>query len=449
MNKVMLSVGMVVLMWAGVPCARAEFALGDQDRVVFFGNQALGVPDMPMGTETFIRIRYPGLKARFRTYGRHEDSILKNVIERFERQAVPFKPTVVVLCFATNDVPRQALDQNHLDRFKADFAALVERAKQTAARLYVMTPLCAEVAKSADLAAIKYDETVEQYGAAMRTIAQEKGAKVIDWSAAAKEYLAAHGSNPRLALTTDGAAPTILAYALGMATILEAWGAEPCKITVNADWNSPAATASLGQAAVTKVGEDKIQLKLSGMPIPWVVPRRGAITSNDWPGSKYYSFTLQVNNVPEGGIMISEPGGKNALPYLSEQLRQGADMDFVGPLTKLEAVTGLAKWLKEEYDAVGRHQDFMQRPIPEPEYKPAFETYYLGLEQYAAATDLIVMRQPTTVDVTLELSKAVLPAEGTPTSQGEPGAATRPAKKPPTPRKGEPNVKPGKDKGKP
>lgn len=408
MRKIALAGVIGLLMLVAVPQARAEFALGDQDRVVFFGDKVLATPEMAMGVETFVRIRYPNLKTRFRNYGRHTAATLKGVVERFEKEVVPIQPTVVVLCFATDAVPRREFDERHLDRFKGDFVKLVNRAKQTGARLYIMTPLCPDVARNAKLKSIKYDETMGKYAETLREIAREHGGQVIDWFTASKQYLAKHGDNKRLAITSNGAFPTILGCAIGMTSILEAWSAEPCKITVTADWNSDSVTASSGQVVVTKVGEDKIQLKLTGVTIPWVVPNRGTIPEEHWPGTKYYSFVLRVSNIPEGGIMISEPNGKNALPYLSQQLRQGTDLGFVGPLTKLDAVAGLAKWITAKCEAVRRHREFMLKPVPEPEYQKSYETYYLGLEQYADATDQIVLRQPRVVDVTLELYKAPL-----------------------------------------
>ena len=67
--------------------------------------------------------------------------------------------------------------------------------------------------------------------------------------------------------------------------------------------------------------------------------------------------------------------------------------------------------MNPRFEAVRRHLDFMRKPIPEPEYQQAYETYYVGLEQYADATDRIVQRQPRVMNVTLELYKAPLPPE--------------------------------------
>ena len=428
MRKIVLAGWMLLLVLAAAPQVRADFALSDQDRVAFFGNKVLAVPDMPRGVETFLRIRYPELKTRFRTYGRHEAAIMKNAVKRFEAEVVPAKPTVVVLCFGTDDVPQRPYDEARFNQFKADFDNLVDLAKRTGARLYVMTPLFPEIAKSPQLQKVEYDVIIGKYAAAMQAAAQEKGATVIDWFDASRRYSVDHADKKRLAITTAGTYPSTLGFAIGMASILEAWGAEPCGITVTADWNSESVSASLGQAAVTKVGDDKILLKLSDMPIPWVVPRRGTVTGGDWPGTTYYNFMLTVANVPDGGIMISEPGGKNALPYLSMQLREGTDLGFVGPLTKLDAVKNLAKWLTAKFDADRRHVDFMRKPIPEPEYQQAYKTYYLGLEQYADATDRIVQRQPRVMDLTLEIYKAPLPPGGVPDQERQwPGP--RPGKK--------------------
>ncbi|MCK4658125.1 MAG: hypothetical protein KAV82_01260 [Phycisphaerae bacterium] len=412
MRKIGLAGLVVVVMLAAVPRVQAEFALGDQDRVAFFGNKVLTRPDMPMAVETFLRIRYPELKARFRTYGKHEAAILKGAVERFDKLVATTKPTVVVLCFGTDDIPQHELNESHFKRFQGDFAALVEHVKKSAAHVYVMTPLFPEVSKKDQLRKIQYDQTMSKYAEAMRTVANEKGAKLIDWFAASEAYCKAHSGNRRLAITKDGVKPSTLGYNIGSTEILDAFGADPLKVKITANWTGKLASASMGKAVVTKVGEDKIKLELTGVPIPWVVPDRGIITGADWPGSKYQSFVLQIPDAPKGGIIVSEPNDKNALPYLSQQLLEGADMSFVGPLTKRSEVTGLATWIKAKCQAVRRHQDFMRKPIPEPEYKQSYETYYLGLEQYADATDRIVARQPRTMTVTLELYKVPLPPGG-------------------------------------
>ncbi len=428
MRNIAFTGSILLVVLAAVPPVRAEFAIGDQDRVVFFGNRVFQTPAMAMGVETYVRIRYPESKARFRSYGRQAAAVLRGAVKRFEKQVVPFDPTVVVLSFVTGDLPQREFSEGQLTRFEEDFAKMVDRAKQSGARVYVMTPLCPEVSQKPQLEKVEYAATVGKYAAAIRTIAQEKGATVIDWFALSEQYSAEHAGSKRLAITADGTHPSALGFALGATAILDAWGADPCNITLTADWTSESASVSMGQVSVTQVGEDKMLLKLSGMPIPWVFPGRGTITGEDWPGTKYYSFTLHIPNVPDGGIMISEPNGKNALPYLSEQLRQGTDLGFVGPLVRLDAVAGLAKWMQAKYKAVRDRQRFMQKPIPEPEYQQAYETYYLGLAQYIEATENVVLRLPRILDnLTLELYKALLPPKES-KDQGKARVGPEPAK---------------------
>jgi hypothetical protein len=398
---------LVVLVWA--PSVRAEFHLSDQDRVAFFGTRVLVMPDIPTAVEAFIRIRYPELKARFRTFGQQTPGIFAGALERFEKEVKPFEPTVLVLCFGTVDIPQRSLDEGHLQRAKKQFAELLGRVKESGARIYVLTPLCPEPGKAERLKKAEYEKSVARYAEMMRALAQENGCAVIDWYAQSKVYRDEHRGNKRLSITVDGVRPSVLGSNIGTVAILSAWETGPCQIKVTADWKGETAAASMGMARLTRIDQEKAELKLSGMPIPWVVPNRGAILEGDWPGTRYYSFILKIQNVPDGGIMISEKGGKNALPYLSEQLRQGTDMGFVGPLTKLDSVMQLNKWIRAKQDAVTRWQEFMRRPIPEPEYRQAYETYYVGMEQYADATGSIVMRQPRTIDVTLDVYKAPLP----------------------------------------
>ncbi|MCP4591801.1 MAG: hypothetical protein GY842_13765 [bacterium] len=411
MKRIALAGLVVLLTWVAIPTARADFALKDTDRVVFFGNKVFRAPLIPMGVETYLRIRYPQLQTSFRTNGKHEAPMLKTAVQRFEREVVPFKPTVVVLSFVTDEVARNPFNEADFNRFKTGFTELLDTAQKTGARLYVLTPLCPDASQKKQLQTVNYVETIGKYAEAIRQLGKEKGATVVDWYAASQSYAEQHVGDQRLATTTDGAYPSTIGSAIAMTALLDAWNAEPCKTTIKADWNSDAASASTGQVQVTKVSDDKIQLKLSGIPIPWVVAKRGTATGDDWPGSKYCTIMLEVANTPDGGIMIKEAGGKNALPYLSQQLLQGTDMAFVGPLTKLDAVRGLDRWILEKYKSVSLHLEFKRKGIPEPEYQQAYDTYYLGADQYDDATDQIVLRQPKVMDVTLELSKAKIPGK--------------------------------------
>ena len=121
-HAVVISLGLLGVAWP----VRADFALKDDDRVAFFGNKVLQEGVMPMGVESFIRIRYPDLKTRFRSFGRHAAAILRGASDRFEQNVLPDKPTVVVLCFGTDDVPQNPFNEHHFNRFSQDFVTLMD-----------------------------------------------------------------------------------------------------------------------------------------------------------------------------------------------------------------------------------------------------------------------------------------------------------------------------------
>lgn len=415
MKRVLVLAVAVGAVWAAASAANAAFVLTDDDRVVFYGGQGVEPPTFGLQVETFVRVRYPRLKTWFLGQRPQPGGTAAEGDAQFDPHVAAWKPTVVVLCFGLDDPARQKLDPGKLDLFTGSMRKLIEKSKTLGARVWVMTPPCPEVSADPRLAEIQYDECVGQYAEALRKLAKEMEAPVVDWYQASVDYRTASASNARLRLTTgSGVEPSPLGAAVATNLILRAWQAEPLKFTIRADWSGDTAEVSAGQIEVTRKNENTLILSLKDVPLPWYAADRGGILASDWPPTPFYEYTLQIENVPEGGFIISESvGGKTrgGKPFLSKMLREGWDISNVGPMTGTKALTDLYGAIDRKNQSYQRLGAFRQRPSPDPELKEAYETQALAFRQYADGTARIVPRMPRSTDIVLQVQTAQAAAE--------------------------------------
>jgi lysophospholipase L1-like esterase len=438
----------LVLMASAAPAAAGVFLLGDEDRVVFFGDRQvyLGDPRTQRPTfgaqvESFVRVRYPALKARFWHYGENSTTTVADGNARFDDQVAPWKPTVIVLSFGLDDAGMQAFDAAKLEAFKSEMRKLIERSKATGAKVWVLTPPCPESSQRNQLQQIEYDTVIGRYAEAIRGLGTDLNVPVLDWYQAMVDYRARVGGNPRLALTTaSGIDPTPLGASLATNLILSAWNAEPMIFQIHADWNSDTASVSAGKVAVAHRDADTMILSLTGIPLPWYLPDRGGIPAEDWPAARFCSYTVKIDNAPSQGFILSEAKtlterGREAKPFLAQMLWEGADVGRIGPLATAEAVRLLDSRVKQKNGSYARAENIKKTTVTEPEFAEAFKTFTLAQLQYSDGLARIIARTPRTMDIDLRIQTATAAARQAearteptvPTTQPQP-PGTQPAK---------------------
>lgn len=438
----------LVLMASAVPAAAGSFLLGDEDRVVFFGDRQvyLGDPRSQRPTfgaqvESFVRVRYPALKTRFWHYGENSTSTAADGNARFDDQVAPWKPTVIVLSFGLDDAGLEAFDAAKLETFKSEMRKLIERSKAIGAKVWVVTPPSPEPNKRRQLQELDYDAVIGKYAEAVRGLGAELSVSVLDWYQAMVEYRSRALGNPRLALTTaSGIDPTPLGASLAADLILSAWNAEPMIFQIHADWNSDTASVTSGQVTVTHRDPETMILSLTGIPLPWYLPDRGGIPKDDWPAARFCDYTLKIDNAPRQGFILSEAKnpterGREAKPFLAQMLWQGADVGRIGPLATAEAVRLLDSRIKQKNGSYAKAEAVKKTKVTEPEFAEAFKTFTLAQLQYSDGMARIIARTPRTMDIDLRIQTATAagrqeqaPTEPTvPPTQPQP-PATQPTK---------------------
>jgi len=405
----LLTAGLVA--GAAVAPARAEFALTDTDRVLFFGATSLWPASFGLQVETFAAVKYPELKTRFWHWGPAMPRTISQGRERLDDHLAAFHPTIVVLNFGLDAAEQKPFDAARLAAFGDDLAGLIERCEKAGAKVVLITPNCPESYRKQILTKYKYDETVGKYAQLIREVGKQRQLPVIDWYAATKDRAAASAGDKsgKSALTTDGLHPTSLCNSLAAEAILEAWGAEPHEVTVHVDWKSLEVSTTVGTISAWRKSESMIMVDLEDFPMPWVLPPgRVRAIPRSWGESRFCKFTVHIHNAPPGGVLISRPAGRPT-PWLEQMLDGGFDMSRIGPLVTAPPVLRLLKAIKRKNSGMDKYDRWTREPFPEPEYAGANAKYAEAMIAECDGTAEVIARTPRIMDVTLQVTLAQPP----------------------------------------
>ncbi|HUU85752.1 MAG TPA: GDSL-type esterase/lipase family protein [Phycisphaerae bacterium] len=415
MKRLGLWFAVAVTVSVAVPAERAaggQFAFGDTDRVLFFSSTAMWPASYGMQIETFVRVKYPQLKTRFWHWGPSLPVKLPEMKTCIDDYLPVFEPTVVVLNCGLDDGEVKPLVESKLGVFRTDLLAMIEKCEKAGAKVILVTPNCPEKSRKTALIKADYDEVVDRYAQVMRDVAAERKLMVIDWYAATRERLgdSGQGKDKRNALTTDGLHATPLAHAIATDVMLEAFGAEPHEVTVHVDWASLEARTTVGSISATRKDDSAVTVALGEFPMPWAFPRGARLFEPDRPGARFCRFIFHLHNVPPGGVLISEGGGKPT-PWLEGMLEEGFDMASVGPLITARPVQELMNEIfKRKNLRLDQLERFLQKPLAEPEYAEVNVMYRKAMVAELEAVDRVMNRTPRTMDVALEIKLAKPPA---------------------------------------
>ena len=411
MKRVAGLLSLVLLLSALPAVARAELALQDTDRVLFFGANSVWPASFGLQVETFLRVKYPDLKAPIWHWGTALPSKIGDATPRLPDLLEAFHPTVVVLAFGGQEAEQRPFQESKLGAFRAELASAIDLCTKAGAKVVLVTPNCPEAEQKRPLAKLNYGETIGKYAQAIRDLAAEHQATLVDWYAATADYIQNNaGGGGRNAMTTDGIQPTPLAHALAADLLLAAWGAEPLQVTVDIDWQTLQATTTTGTIEVTRESNAIIHVSLKDFPMPWALPQKQRIPRRPG-GSQFCKFTFHVRNAPPGGLLTSEPGGRPT-PWLDQMLEEGFDMATIGPLVTAKPVSQLMGLIRSKNSVLDpRFERFMRNARSEPEYAEANTLYRQALLAEAKGAAKIIARTPRTMDVTLEFKLAKPPAE--------------------------------------
>lgn len=383
--------------------ARGEFALKDNDRVVFFGDtlaywRTRGFTEY---VETFVRVRYPQLKTRFFNAGLRNETTADG-LRRLERDLEPISPTVVVVAFGLYDPEQKALNESKLSEFQSNYLQIIEGIKKLGARIVLITPPRPVVDRLRRLPAVDYAAVVGRYAQAIRETAAEQEVPVVDFFDSTSRFYLAAKDDKQARRQRQELLPPRLAHATLAAELLELWQAEPLEVRIELDWNSGAVACSAGSAEILRRSERELSVKFSEMPLPWGLPaiRPQDLADESGPGARLCRTILTLENVPADGIELVLAG--RGVPLDRDQLQQGMNIAWWEPIQSHNPA------LRELIGMVGKHkfrfdqwQRMRHRWPKEPELREAFESHLETMRLYEEGTAKILFRLPKTFDVVL------------------------------------------------
>ena len=234
--------------WTCSVRAGEAFFLKDGQTVVFFGDSITENGLYVEYVDAFVRTRFPAMRLRVFNRGISSETLSGTseadhqprrpcALDRFSRDVASLGPDVVVACFGMNDGNYLPFETERFARFQAGVKSLIERTNmETKATLVLLTPppydpyrrrvlLPTATQYGYQFPAVDYDNTLQQYGHWMLTIA-ERNVSVVDLHAAMSAHLRGRREkNVSFSFQDDGIHPNATGHWLMAQTLLAAWNA--------------------------------------------------------------------------------------------------------------------------------------------------------------------------------------------------------------------------------
>jgi len=414
----MIRRAMVVLSCVWVAAAgvqAAELGIRNGDVVVFLGDDATeeyGGPQRPDRlsyptlVESFLAVRYPDVRVTYYNDGM-SGATAANTLERLDRDVLPQKPTVAVICLGLRDAGSRAFDSALLAAHKAALERLIRSLKNAGCRVYVRSPPALEERAPGLGGQADYNDTLAKYAAAQREIASAESAQFIDWFAAVSAERS-KAARRRGSTSPEAFRPSFRSCALAAVLLLDALHAEPLNVEIEADWKSGAVRSSMGTATLTVAPNGARVIRVTSLPLPWPgLIGQGEVLDGDTEIMRWCRFVLKVKEAPGTGVLMAD--GDRQVPVLPQQLEEGLNLVPVEPLRSLDAAQELSNLIRRKnYVRTHAWRDQELQPIKDPELVEAQKTLIEAWYKYFAGYDRIIARVPKTFDLRIEMSELKL-----------------------------------------
>ena len=321
---------------------QSDFALKDRDRVVFYGDSITEQRLYTTYVEHYVLTHYPDRRVTFINTGWGGDKVSSNDckpcagvggLARIKRDVIDHRPSVVTLLFGMNDGQYRDFDPAILKVYEDGLTAIIREVKaRTGARIYVMTPTVYDGTRHTSWSHTdRYNDVLDRYSEAVKSIAQREGLPVIDLHTITTEALAqAKKDDPAYTFAPDGVHPQEDGQLLMAAEILRAWGA-------------PAEGLQLSKQV--SLEHDRTSSLSVIAPLPWPEPLPSEKLRRLKPMTmEIGQVTLHLTGLPSGKYKIAIDG-KDAGEYTSEALSGGFPLSLLsGKATdETRTVAGLVR----------------------------------------------------------------------------------------------------------
>ena len=321
---------------------QGDFALKDQDRVVFYGDSITEQRLYTAFIEQYVLTHYPDRRVTFINTGWGGDKVSGNDckpcagvggLARIKRDVIDHRPTVVTLLFGMNDGQYRDFDPAIAKVYEDGLTAIIRELKsKTAARVYVMTPSVYDGTRHTPWSKTdRYNDVLDRYSEAVKTIAKREGLDVIDLHTVTTEALMRiKKDDSDYTFAPDGVHPQEDGQLLMAAEMLRAWGAPPGGLEISKQ-------VSLNQDGTTSLTVTA--------PLPWPEPLPTDKLRRLKPViTEIGQAILRLTGLPQGDYKLAVDG-KDAGDYSSQALSGGIPMSHLsGKATdETRALAGLVR----------------------------------------------------------------------------------------------------------
>ena len=364
MRKFMHWCVVVVAVCSATMSQAGEFFFKDGDVVVMIGDSITEQHLYSNYVEMWTVTRFPKWKLTFRNVGIGGDTS-GGGNSRFERDVLSYKPTAMTTDFGMNDGRYGGFNEGVYRPYMNGLQGMADQVKKANIRAAWVTPQPLDTDKQGPTALVDYNQTLEQFSAGVKDIADKNGGLFVDQF---HPYLAvldgARAKGPKYDRITAGDAvhPGPPGQALMAASILQGLSFPSQVSSAEIDAASGKVTVATNctiEAVVQKDGGISFT-RLDGA-LPFFPAEAAGILPHAQLLEELNDYQLKVTGLAAGKYAL-HIGGKPVGEFTSEQLAAGTNIATAalsaGPIAEQASAVKAAVEKKNQY-----HHDQIFRGI--------------------------------------------------------------------------------------
>lgn len=227
MRSTRLLIGVLSIAMMLTAAAHATLLLRSGDRVVFYGDS---ITEQRMYTRFFqqyLDCRYPELTLQFCNAGWGGDTA-GGALKRLERDVLPFRPMVVLLCFGMNDGGYASVNDGRVANYRSNMDGLIKALQAKNIFVIVASPGCIDPDQQQRLRDVEYNAMLETLGNTARELAQQYKCAFIDLYHPMLQYQTQKKAlDAKFTMIPDAVHPNAEGQMVMAATLLQGLTAEP------------------------------------------------------------------------------------------------------------------------------------------------------------------------------------------------------------------------------